>query len=77
MRSGEVVTTDRKVVFAEERCKACELCIHFCPQKIIRLARDRMNPSGYHPAEVLEQERCTSCRICALMCPDVVIEVYR
>ncbi|MBC7338337.1 MAG: 4Fe-4S dicluster domain-containing protein [Firmicutes bacterium] len=53
------------------------MCVHFCPQKIIRLAPDRMNPSGYHPAEVVEQERCTSCRICALMCPDVVIEVYR
>lgn len=75
MVEGGVPTN--RVQFVEERCKACELCVHFCPQKIIHLARDRINASGYHPAEVKEQERCTSCRICALMCPDVVIEVYK
>ncbi|HHY94406.1 MAG TPA: 4Fe-4S binding protein [Firmicutes bacterium] len=71
------MVTESRVVFHEDRCKACELCVHFCPQKIIHLAPDRINAAGYHPAEVTAQEKCTSCRICALMCPDVVIEVYK
>lgn len=65
-----------KVVFTEDRCKGCGLCIEVCPQEIIRLA-DRINSHGYHPAEVVEQESCISCGMCAMMCPDVVIKVYK
>jgi len=66
----------KKVVFAEERCKGCGLCIDVCPKNIIKLA-DRINSHGYHPAEVEDQEACISCGMCAMMCPDVVIEVYK
>lgn len=65
-----------RVVFAEDRCKACELCIAVCPQDIIRLA-DRINKGGYRPAFVTEQEKCTSCTACAVICPDHVISVFR
>ncbi len=66
----------KRVIFAEERCKGCELCTTVCPKGIIKLS-DRINSHGYHPAEVTDQEACISCARCALICPDVVIKVYR
>ncbi len=65
-----------RVVFHEERCKGCELCIEVCPEKIIVRA-EHINAMGFHPATVVEQEKCKACAMCARMCPDVVIEVYR
>lgn len=65
-----------KVVFNENRCKACELCIEACPQDIIRLS-DRINAQGYQAAECFDQDKCTSCQACAIICPDQVITVFR
>lgn len=64
-----------RVVFAEDRCKGCELCVSVCPQKIIVLA-DHFNQKGFNPATVTEMEKCTGCAFCARMCPDQVIEVF-
>lgn len=67
-----------QVVFDEERCKGCELCVSFCPKKLIVMA-ECLNSRGFHPARVdpANQAECTGCIACALMCPDLVIEVYR
>ncbi|MCL6591336.1 MAG: 4Fe-4S binding protein [Firmicutes bacterium] len=67
-----------KVIFNEERCKGCELCINACPKKIIRLA-ERFNTVGFHPAEVPmeDQNQCIACGFCGRMCPHVAIEVYK
>lgn len=59
-----------------EGCKACMLCIDFCPRKSISLG-EHLNSRGYHPAEFIKDAGCTGCRICATMCPDVCIEVFR
>ncbi|NPV70887.1 MAG: 4Fe-4S binding protein [Firmicutes bacterium] len=66
----------KRVVFNEERCKACELCVAVCPRKIINLS-ERINRMGFRSAEVREQDKCTSCTLCARMCPHIAIEVYR
>lgn len=66
-----------KVVFQEERCKGCGLCVTACPKGIVALAKDKINAKGYHPAGVKEQEKCIGCASCALMCPDTVITVER
>lgn len=68
-----------KVVFREDRCKGCELCVSVCPSKIIHLHETRINSSGYHPAWVTEidMERCIGCANCGIICPDGVISVYR
>jgi len=66
----------KKVIFDEERCKGCGLCIEVCPQNIIKMS-EKINSHGYHPAEVADQEACLACGMCALMCPDVVIKVYK
>ncbi len=65
-----------QVIFHEERCKGCEICMQVCPVKIITAA-DHINAMGFHPAAVTEQEKCKGCALCARMCPDLVIEVFK
>jgi 2-oxoglutarate ferredoxin oxidoreductase subunit delta len=59
-----------------ERCKACGLCMHFCPNGCLEYSPE-FNTAGYHPARQVHPERCTGCRQCVLMCPDVAITMYR
>ncbi len=66
-----------KVIFDENRCKGCQLCITACPKKIILMATDRINNKGYHPAIVEKMEECIGCTNCALICPDCIITVER
>jgi 2-oxoglutarate ferredoxin oxidoreductase subunit delta len=64
------------IIIDAEKCKSCELCIHFCGQKNLALS-DATNARGFHPAKLLEANNCTGCGNCALMCPEVCIRVYR
>jgi len=66
-----------RVFFDESRCKACELCVYFCPKGVIGIEKSRINALGYHPANAVHPENCNGCAICARMCPDLVIEVER
>ena len=59
-----------------EGCKACTLCIEFCPRDCLEMGEE-LNSRGFHPAVMGDPDRCTGCRVCALMCPDVCIEVFR
>ncbi len=47
-------------------CKACNLCIAFCPTKVLEPDRDG-KPIIAHP------ELCTQCEICWVHCPDFAI----
>jgi 2-oxoglutarate ferredoxin oxidoreductase subunit delta len=47
-------------------CKACNICIAFCPNKVLEPDRDG-KPTLAHP------EKCTQCAICWLHCPDFAI----
>lgn len=47
-------------------CKACNICIAFCPHKVLEPDRDG-KPVIAHP------EKCTQCAICWLHCPDFAI----
>ncbi len=59
-----------------ERCKACGLCMHFCPVGGLEYSEE-FNSAGYHPARQTNPEKCTGCRQCIIMCPDVAIEMYK
>jgi len=59
-----------------ERCKGCELCVLYCPKKILRMSSST-NSRGYHFPECYEADKCTGCKTCGLMCPEVAIEVYK
>lgn len=66
-----------KVVFREERCKGCTLCVKFCPKKIISIS-DNLNNFGYYVAHIKEELRsnCIGCGFCFRMCPDSVITIF-
>ena len=59
-----------------EGCKACLLCIDFCPRGCLVVSGE-LNSRGFHPAAFKAGADCRGCKICALMCPDVCIEIYR
>jgi 2-oxoglutarate ferredoxin oxidoreductase subunit delta len=66
-----------KVIFLDELCKGCGLCVGACPKKIVHLSENRLNAKGYHPAEVTETDKCIGCAFCGTMCPDCVITVEK
>ncbi|MCD6350665.1 MAG: ferredoxin family protein [Armatimonadetes bacterium] len=63
------------VVIDADRCKACKLCIEFCPRDVLALAEE-LNALGHHPAYAARPEDCIGCQACVLMCPEVAIELY-
>ncbi len=65
----------KKVIFNEERCKSCGLCVSVCPKKILQISKDKMNDKGYRPAEITNREECIGCAFCATMCPDAAITI--
>lgn len=65
----------KRVIFNEERCKSCELCVSVCLKKILRVSDDKMNEKGYNPAEIFEQDKCIGCAFCATICPDAAITI--
>lgn len=63
-----VAGTKRYTVAIEPRyCKACGICVKFCPAKILELR--------YQVLRVTDQDRCLGCRACELRCPDFALEV--
>lgn len=67
---------EKRVVFNQDNCKSCGLCVKVCPTNVIFLA-DYINLNGYRPAAVKDQEHCISCAKCGQICPDAVISVYK
>jgi len=65
-----------KVIFNRDKCKGCELCVSFCPKKILAMDASEVNARGYHPATITDQSQCIGCSSCALMCPDCCISIY-
>lgn len=65
------------VIFQEDLCKGCGLCVTVCPKGIVKMRTDKLNAKGFHPAGVDEMDQCIGCAFCATMCPDSVIEVEK
>ena len=64
-----------RVLFNKDKCKGCELCVSFCPKKILAMD-EGVNNKGYHPAGITDESACVGCRSCATMCPDCCISIY-
>ncbi len=56
------------VEFYHAWCKACGLCMAFCPKKIIL-------PDRVGKPHVDEPDKCIGCRFCEMHCPDFAITV--
>ena len=65
-----------KLTFDTEKCKGCELCVTFCPKKILVLDSET-NSKGYYPVKVTNIDECIACGTCAMMCPDSIITVEK
>jgi 2-oxoglutarate ferredoxin oxidoreductase subunit delta len=65
-----------RIEINRELCKGCEICIFFCPKKVITLS-DQLNAAGYQTSVFIDDGGCTGCATCAVVCPEVAIEVYR
>ncbi len=63
-----------QVYLIPDRCKGCELCIHFCPQKILQTSEER-NAKGYHFPTIVpgKENDCIHCEFCTLICSEFAI----
>lgn len=54
-----------------ERCKGCELCVDYCPTRVLALS-SQFNAKGYHYPMVVNDE-CIVCQACYSICPEFAI----
>ena len=65
-----------EVRFDGDICKGCELCITFCPKRIIQQS-SIINNKGYSPSEIVKMDECVGCKSCAIVCPDGAVTIYK
>jgi 2-oxoglutarate ferredoxin oxidoreductase subunit delta len=53
------------VIWNENYCKRCILCVEVCPVQVLALETN----------EIMEKEGCIRCYRCERYCPDIAIEV--
>ena len=56
----------------EELCKGCDICVAFCPTKVLAISKT-INKQGYYPPVVEQLDECHGCRLCELLCPEFAI----
>jgi 2-oxoglutarate ferredoxin oxidoreductase subunit delta len=63
-----------QVYLIPERCKGCEVCVHFCPRSVLSISPER-NAKGYLIPMVAEEktDQCVDCGFCTLVCPEFAI----
>lgn len=71
---SQVIVPRGQVYLIPERCKGCEVCVHFCPQEVLCISDDR-NAKGYRIPRVVngKAEACVNCEFCTLVCPEFAI----
>jgi len=65
-----------KIYINENYCKGCNLCIYFCPKKVLETS-DKLNKAGAPLPVVVHIEDCNACGACELFCPDFAIVVEK
>ena len=65
-----------KVYINEDYCKGCNLCIHFCPKKVLEIST-KLGRYGAPMPVVAHIEKCNGCGVCELFCPDFAIVVEK
>lgn len=57
-----------KLIIRTNRCKGCNVCVTFCPKKV--LALDTLGK-----IQAVNEADCIQCGQCELRCPDFAIRV--
>lgn len=57
-----------KVDINEKFCKACGICVKFCPKNVLGLDNNGK-------AIVVNEDDCIGCKNCEIRCPDFAITV--
>jgi 2-oxoglutarate ferredoxin oxidoreductase subunit delta len=66
---GDEAKPRTKILIDEEWCKACGICIEFCPKGILV-------PTGLEgKPTVTDPSLCIKCMLCEVRCPDFAIRV--
>lgn len=65
MERGYVTVEDFEVIFDEEKCSGCGICINLCPYDAIEYIEDE---EGKQRASLIEA-RCRGCGVCGAACP--------
>jgi 2-oxoglutarate ferredoxin oxidoreductase subunit delta len=62
------------VYLIPERCKGCNLCLHFCPTQVLMIS-EKTNNKGYHYPEITpgKEDKCVNCEFCTMICPEFAI----
>ena len=50
-------------------CKGCEICVAFCPKKVLALKNGKV--------VAVNSDACVKCRLCEYRCPDFAIFVEK
>lgn len=69
-----IIKTDVPVWVDESRCKACDICVSYCPAGVLGMRQDPHAVLG-KIIEVAYPDSCIGCRDCELHCPDFAIYV--
>ncbi|MCX7995793.1 MAG: 4Fe-4S binding protein [candidate division WOR-3 bacterium] len=64
-----LATRKFEVKIKEDWCKGCEICVAFCPKKVLIMEKTK--------AKVANPDACTGCQLCEIYCPDFAIEVEK
>ena len=65
-----------ELYIVEDRCKACRMCVDFCPKEILELDMKKFNKKGYHIPKIKDDKSmidCAGCKYCQLVCPEFSI----
>ncbi len=65
---------DTPVWVNESRCKACNICVSYCPAGVLAMRDDASVVLG-KMVEVIEPAACIGCGECEVHCPDFAIMV--
>ncbi len=68
---AEPRTVQGTVHIRMERCKGCELCIEYCPTRVLARSTE-FNAKGYHYPTVVGTN-CICCQACFTICPEFAI----
>ena len=70
------VPKDTPVWVDEKRCKACNICVSYCPAGVLAM-RDEIHAVLGQMIEVVNPNSCIGCGECELHCPDFAIMVAK